>query len=237
MKPPTTETGTLPAMASALAVVAHPDNEFGLGGVLAALHAMGTKVAVVCFTHGEASTLGAELLDGDDLHAVRTAELAQASRALGLEDVELYDYPDGQLCAVPVDELADQVEAAALRHNSDLLVVFDEGGVTGHPDHSHATRVALATAERLDRPVLAWAVTKTVADKLNAEFGTRFVGRPDSNVDLFIEVDRNSQLAAIACHRSQSAANPVLWRRLDLTGDREPLRLLRARNSQPGRSG
>jgi LmbE family N-acetylglucosaminyl deacetylase len=42
----------------ALAVIAHPDDEsFGLGAVLAAFGA-GTQVRVLCFTRGEASTLG-----------------------------------------------------------------------------------------------------------------------------------------------------------------------------------
>jgi len=43
----------------ALAVIAHPDDEsFGLGAVLAALSGAGAQVRVLCFTRGEASTLG-----------------------------------------------------------------------------------------------------------------------------------------------------------------------------------
>ncbi|MFI6402263.1 PIG-L family deacetylase [Streptomyces sp. NPDC050548] len=42
------------------AVVAHPDDEsFGLGGLLALLSARGVPTTVLCFTHGEASTLHA----------------------------------------------------------------------------------------------------------------------------------------------------------------------------------
>jgi N-acetylglucosamine malate deacetylase 2 len=50
---------TPPAVSAALAVCAHPDDEtFGLGAVLAALVDAGTAVVVLCFTRGEASTLG-----------------------------------------------------------------------------------------------------------------------------------------------------------------------------------
>lgn len=50
----------LPATDTALVVIAHPDDEsFGLGAVLHALVTAGTPVDVLCFTHGEASTLGA----------------------------------------------------------------------------------------------------------------------------------------------------------------------------------
>src|SRR5664279_5751237 len=37
------------------------------------------------------------------------------------------------------------------------LLVFDEGGITGHPDHRQATAAALFAAEREDLTVLAWA--------------------------------------------------------------------------------
>ena len=48
----------LPAWASVLAVVAHPDDEsFGLGAVIDRLAAGGAAVHVLCYTHGEASTL------------------------------------------------------------------------------------------------------------------------------------------------------------------------------------
>jgi len=230
---PTAAAGRPLAVSAALAVVAHPDDEsFGLGAVLAGLLDDGIQVTAVCFTHGEASTLGAERVD---LRGVRARELADASRALGIGDVELLDYPDGRLAETPIGELADRVGEVADRHGAELLVVFDEGGVTGHPDHEHATRAALVTAARLDLPVLAWTVLEPVAAKLNAEFATAFVGRSSDQVDLTLTVDRARQLTAVACHRTQSHGNPVLWRRLELTGNREPLRWLRPPGSTSSR--
>lgn len=215
----------LSTLHAALAVMAHPDDEsFGLGAVLSGLVDAGVDVAGLCFTRGEASTLGAA---GADLQRIRSDELNAAAQALGMSGVELLDYPDGRLPDTAMAELADRVTGAALRHGSDLLVVFDHGGITGHPDHCHATRAAVAAAELLDLPVLAWVVTERVAACLNAEFPTAFAGRSGAQIDLTLRVDRTRQLAAIACHRSQSTDNPVLWRRLQLSGDLEPLRWLR----------
>lgn len=233
MTTPIEQAEQLPGSEAALAVVAHPDDEsFGLGAVLSSLQKAGTKVVVLCLTHGEASSLGAEI-GRDQLHAVRAAEMAAASEVMGLHQVEMHDYPDGHLASIDLNELAELVETRARDQSADLLVVFDEGGVTGHPDHIHATRAALVAAERLDLPVLAWAVREEVARALNDQFGTLFSGRCPSEIDYRIGADRHAQLAAIACHRSQSARNPVLWRRLELTGPEEPLRLLRARSVQP----
>ena len=217
----------VPSVGAALAVCAHPDDEtFGLGGVLGALVDAGTAVDAVCFTRGEASTLG-KPDDLETLGDVRATELDDAARVLGLRSHDLLAYPDGRLTEVPLAELAAHVVDAARRRRSDLLVVFDDGGVTGHPDHQQATRAALAAAGELDIGVLAWAVRAPVAAALNAELGTDFHGRCGVEIDLTIAVDRERQQRAIACHRSQATDNPVLRRRLELTGPTEPLRWLR----------
>jgi len=67
---------------------------------------------------------------------------------------------------------------------------------------------------------------KVILAELNTEFGAGFVGRRMSDIDIVIDVDRGRQRAAIGCHASQSEHNLVLWRRLDLLGDREYLRWL-----------
>ena len=212
----------LPTVRSLLAVCAHPDDEsFGLGAALHAFAARGSRVSVLCFTHGEASTLG----EPARLAELRTAELASAARLLGISSTELLDYRDGALREVPLDELSRAVRTAASEVGAELLVVFDEGGITGHPDHCRATEAALAAHPPL--PVLAWAVPNQVAEALHAELGVRFVGRPDEEIDLVVPVDRELQRRAVACHASQSVGNPVVWRRLELHGDAEALRWLR----------
>src|SRR5579859_919545 len=72
----------LPAWHSVLVVVAHPDDEtFGLGAVIDAMTSAGSAVHVLCFTHGEASTLN----EGNaDLSAVRAEELRRASAELAV---------------------------------------------------------------------------------------------------------------------------------------------------------
>src|SRR5579859_2676902 len=103
--------GRLPELGSVLAVCAHPDDEsFGLGAVIGALVDAGTRVSVLSFTHGEASTLHG--VDGD-LADLRAAELTAAGRILGVTACELLAYPDGGLERQPLDELAARVRQAA----------------------------------------------------------------------------------------------------------------------------
>ncbi|NNJ62379.1 MAG: PIG-L family deacetylase [Dactylosporangium sp.] len=212
------------SVTSALAVVAHPDDEsFGLGGLLSLLTDRSVPVSVLCFTHGEASTLRDR---PGDLAVLRATELRQAATALGVGGVELLDYPDGALATIDLDHLVGHVVARIIRWRPSHLVVFDLDGVTGHTDHIRATEATLAAARHTELPVLAWTVPQRVAARLNTEFATGFVGRAEGDIDETVSVSRARQWRAIARHRSQSADNPVLRRRLELLGDTEHLSLL-----------
>jgi LmbE family N-acetylglucosaminyl deacetylase len=210
---------------SVLAVCAHPDDEsFGLGALLSTFAGLGIETQGLCFTHGEASTLGAT---GIELTVVRAAELTAAAAVLGVRSLRLLSYPDGELSAVTLEELSSEVEASAAVDPIDCLLTFDDGGITGHPDHQRATEAALVAGDRLGVPVLAWCLPNSIAVTLNGEFGAGFVGREPREIDLEIEVDRTLQHEAISCHASQSTHNPVLWRRLALQSTSEFLRWLR----------
>ncbi|MBC7442059.1 MAG: PIG-L family deacetylase [Ramlibacter sp.] len=215
----------LPRWASLLVVVAHPDDEsFGLGAILHAFSSAGAGVELLCFTRGEASTLHG--VPGD-LAVVRKAELEAAAAALGVNRTTLRDYADGALGAVNADTLAAEVVSAIQAQRPDGLLVFDDSGVTGHPDHVAATAAALAAAEAMDLPLLGWTLPGGVALELNREFGAAFTGYPAGEIDLMIPVDRERQYAAIQAHASQAVPGSVLWRRLELLGDAECLRWLR----------
>jgi len=205
----------------AVVVVAHPDDEsFGLGAVLSGLVDDGTSVSVVCLTHGEASTLDAT----SDLGSRREGELRAAAAELGIDSVALFDYADGYLAEVDRSALCVLVDSQL--GGADLVVTFDSCGVTGHPDHQAASAVARSVAVLRGLAVLEWGVGPEVAEALRAELGACFVPLSEDAgaVVIEIEVDRQRQFAAIACHRSQATDNPVLARRLALQGSVERVR-------------
>lgn len=205
-----------------LVVVAHPDDEsFALGGLLDRFVTDGAQVAVLCLTRGEASTLGS---GPGDLAAVRADELEAAGEVLGMATTTALAHPDGALAATDPAVLAAEVDREVERTRPDGILVFDPlSGVTGHPDHAAASLAAIDAADRHSIPVLGWALPRPVADALNTEYGAAFAGHPVEDL-LEVTVDRRRQRLAIACHASQAVPGSILWRRLELLGDREYLR-------------
>lgn len=224
---------TLDGARRVLAVVAHPDDEsFGLGAVIHELTKRGAEVDVLCLTQGEASTLGAR----PDLGAIREAELRRAGERLGVREVELANFPDGALGAVDPLELQARIQASVMRVAPDLLLVFDpREGVTGHPDHATASEMAMKVAAAHGIRVLGWALPRAVTEVLEDEFGTQLCGYEADELHYALEVVREAQLRAIDAHASQAVPGSMLWRRLELLGDREYLREL-ARAGAPTRA-
>ncbi len=214
----------LPAWASVLAVVAHPDDEsFGLGAVIDRLATAGTAVHILCYTHGEASTLNETRAD---LHRARESELRQAANELGAASVTLLDYPDGGLAGIPLEELVAHAAASAAGVGADGLLALDDTGITGHPDHRAATAAAVLAGQHGGLPVLAWALPQAAAGQLKAETGTDFAGQPPARIDVCVRVSRSRQRRAALLHASQVSPGAVLWRRLQLQGEYEHLRWL-----------
>jgi N-acetylglucosamine malate deacetylase 2 len=138
---------------------------------------------------------------------------------------------------VPLQELAGKVRRAVADAGAELLLVFDEGGITGHPDHQRATDAAVLAAGAAGLPVLAWALPREVTETLNQESGTAFVGRDTNSLDVRVDVARSRQWTAISRHQSQAGELPLVARRLELLGSREHLRWLLRPSAGPANRG
>jgi LmbE family N-acetylglucosaminyl deacetylase len=201
--------------------VAHPDDEsFGLGALLSALASEDRAVRVLCFTHGEASTVGAHL----ELGAIRHTELEDAAQALGVGGVVLHDLPDGGLEDQAAGTLDAMIEAQ-LERGTAAIVTFEPNGVTGHPDHRAASAAALRVANDRGATLVEWGLQPKVAAQLRAMCDVRFHSIPDGADVLDLVVSRLEQRKAIASHRSQLDDDPLVLRRLAIQGDIERIRL------------
>lgn len=136
-----------------MAVLAHPDDEsMALGGTLAKYAAEGVEIALVCATRGEAGRYGAQRgkLPPDVLGGIRSQELSDAARVLGIQDVRFLGYRDGRLHDADPDAAVHKIVRHIRRFRPHVVVTFGPDGLYGHPDHvaiSQLTTAAIAAAD------------------------------------------------------------------------------------------
>lgn len=135
-----------------MAVLAHPDDEsLGTGGTLAKYASEGVNVHLVTATLGERGWKGAKE-DYPGPAAVgehREAELRAASEALGVRELSLLGYMDGDLDQVPPERAAAAIAERIVAARPDVVVTFGPDGAYGHPDHiaiSQFTTAAIVKA-------------------------------------------------------------------------------------------
>jgi LmbE family N-acetylglucosaminyl deacetylase len=138
-----------------LAVLAHPDDEsLGFGGTLATYAAQGVEVYLLTATRGERGWPdSARPYPGlQALGALRAAELQAAAQILGLRQVALLDYIDGDLDRADPTEATAAIAAHVRRVQPHVVITFGPDGAYGHPDHIAISQFTTAALFRAADP-------------------------------------------------------------------------------------
>jgi LmbE family N-acetylglucosaminyl deacetylase len=141
---------------------AHPDDEaIATGGTMARAAAEGHRVVLVLATRGElGEPVPGVLRDGEPLWQRRVEESHRSAEVLGASRVEFLGYRDSGMIGEPTNEhpesfwQADLTSAAERfagilrQERADFVVVYDDHGGYGHPDHIQVHRVGVEAARR-----------------------------------------------------------------------------------------
>jgi LmbE family N-acetylglucosaminyl deacetylase len=217
-----------------LAIFAHPDDEsLACGGTLARLSDAGVRVVLICGSRGESGSVSDPALVPDgDLGRVRTRELRDAAAILGISDVIVMDYPDGDLRWDSVPEFHEEIVTAIEKYRPDAVITFAEDGLYWHLDHvgvHERTYTAVKSfgdaAPPLYYVTMPSGVMREIVEAANAKGGappdSSFWGIDpaafgDSAVPPSFAIDvrgwASRKLAALRCHRTQMGPNnPIAW--------------------------
>ena len=120
-----------------LAVFAHPDDEsLACGGTLARLADAGARIVLLCASRGEKGSVSDQsLVANEDLASVRSHELHEAARILGISEVLIFAHPDGDLRWADVPQFHVDIVLAIQRYKPDGVITFAEDGLYWHLDH------------------------------------------------------------------------------------------------------
>src|SRR5688500_2176803 len=137
----------LPTPERVLVVAAHPDDiEFGAAGTVARWVEEGARVRYLLVTRGDKGS-DDPATDVDALTVLREREQRAAAAAIGVEQVDFLDEPDGQV--EPSLRLREQLTRAirgfrpevVMTHDPTVLFVNNEW--VNHPDHRAVGQVAV----------------------------------------------------------------------------------------------
>jgi len=212
---------------------AHPDDEaIATGGTMASLAAQGHRVVLVTATRGELGEVADGFLAPDETLADRReVELARAAAALGVARTEFLGYHDSGMegedsnrrpdCFATADrtEAGGRLAGILVEESSDVLVVYDEHGGYGHPDHVQVHDVGVVAADLAATPVLYLATmdrgfmqelrSRAAASGMgldDAELeGTETMGEPSARITTEVDVRPwiDAKRAAMRAHASQ----------------------------------
>jgi LmbE family N-acetylglucosaminyl deacetylase len=104
-------------MKNILVVGAHPDDEsLGLGGTLALHSQNGDNISLIIFATGQYQR------DENEKGILkRRKQCEKASRILGINNIEFYNYDDQKLESVPLTELIRHIEVAIKKFKIDVV--------------------------------------------------------------------------------------------------------------------
>jgi len=218
---------------------AHPDDEaVSTGGAMMKARADGHRVVLVTATRGEVGEIH-NMDEGSTrprLAEVRTKELENASRILGVNRGEFLGYRDSGMVGTadndnpksfqqaPLGEAAERLAAILREEKPEVVVTYAEDGIYGHPDHvkSHyVTNAALDLLEKegwrprklyytaIPRSAMKAFIEQMPEEARRDEVGSRIQGTPDELITTKIDVSDfvDRKRAAFAAHVSQNDPN------------------------------
>lgn len=128
----------MPETLRLLAVFAHPDDEsMGMGGTLAKYSAEGVETHLVCASRGEKGWFGPDEQDPgpEQLGQIRTRELENAVRQLGMKSLHFLGYLDGEVDKANPAAVICRIVTRIRLIQPQVVVTFPPDGNYGHPDH------------------------------------------------------------------------------------------------------
>lgn len=202
-----------------LAIMPHPDDEsLGFGGTLAKYSADPTvQTHVVTVTRGQKGNRGDPSLKvtRKTLPQVREAELRCATKILGIDQLDVLNYIDGEL--PEVDEkvgIADMIKIIR-RIKPQVIITYGPDGGYGHPDHIAVCKWVTAAVVHTPsvKKLYYYAFKKDLVTMFAKQFGKiplngetlSLVYHPSSYINATIDCSAfvDIKFKAIHCHHTQ----------------------------------
>jgi LmbE family N-acetylglucosaminyl deacetylase len=186
-----------------LTIVAHPDDaELFAGGTIARMVEEGYAVHYVIATQGDK---GSFELEGGTVARVREVEARRAAETMGVGEVVLLGYPDGELGGVPLVELRERFMRLIRQFRPQVLMTWDPFALyETHPDHR---AVGLAATEAAEFALLPLYHSEHLVEGLQPHYVAEkyFFAKHPHDVNKIVDITPyiEKKIESLAYHVSQ----------------------------------
>ncbi len=203
-------------------VFAHPDDEtfYEAGTLLKLKQDPRVVLHIVCLTVGDMDVAKDRLrITPERLGRIRVRELEAAGAVLGADEVISLGYHDQGLAAADAAVMVRQVQEVLDRVGAEIVITHDPYGISGHPDHVTASRVAKQAFEQSQARRLFYVTMPKTRYFVNSLFST-FHGpaeRVYPSLRVNVRGEKRLKKAALFAHSTQ--AHFSFWNGLAMKED------------------
>lgn len=197
-----------------LLVFAHPDDESSsIAGTTAKYAQRGVAVDLICATRGEKGTR-LDVPPDVDTATARESGLRVAAGIMGIRDIYLLGYVDGDLEKADTGDIADRLIDIMRKVQPEVVITFGPDGISGHPDHIAISRATTVAFEMLTecaggpRKLYYITISESIFNMAGEEDIEGIATRPDDEITMIVDISGylDTKIRALEAHSSQEDA-------------------------------
>lgn len=193
-------------------IFAHPDDEaFGPAGTIAKF-AKDHDVYIICATKGEEG-----MGKSSKLAQIRSKELKDSAKILGVKDVYFLGFQDGTLSNNLYHSLASKIENRLKKLKPEIIITHETRGISGHIDHITVSMATSFVFKKLKctKTLMYYCIDKKAAEHMNHYFIYFPPGYCREDVDKIVNIKNvwETKKRAMMAHVSQKKDAQAVMKR------------------------
>jgi LmbE family N-acetylglucosaminyl deacetylase len=187
-----------------LVIFPHPDDEsLTIGGLSKMISGQNGQINLLVLTAGEKGE------GGPNLKEIRTQEMQQSAKIIGISNLIQQDFGDGQINS-KISEVTDFIDSQINSLQPDLIITYDLAGLYGHQDHMATSSIVTKLVQEKYPTIALWYTSLPAKVIKLANLPTHMAQDPDfaskrslPNSKIFIGSGFITKIQSVKAHHSQ----------------------------------
>lgn len=193
-----------PKFKNVLVIFPHPDDEsLTVSGLSKILSGQNGQINLLVLTTGEKGE------GGPNLKEIRTQEMQQSAKIIGVTNLIQQDFGDGAINS-KISEVTNFIDYQINSLKPDLIITYDLAGLYGHEDHMATSSIVTKLVQEKYPTIALWYTSLPAKVIKLAKLPTHMAQDPDfaskrslPNAKIFIGSSFITKIKSVKAHHSQ----------------------------------